>query len=335
MPRPTVVLAMVPALTQDLFGEETLEHLRSFADVPDAEPLTTFHEPRALELLPACDVLLTGWGCASIDAAVLAQAPRLQAVVHAAGTVKGHVTEACWERGLLVSSAAAANAVPVAEYTLAAILFANKKLFRLQRLYREIRAFRWWPAEAAGLGNYHKTIGIVGASQVGRKVIELLAPFDFTVLVYDPYLSSAEAEALGVRIVALDDLLRQSDVVSLHAPAVPETHHLIDARRLALMRGGATLINTARGWLVDADALVAELRSGRIDAVIDTTEPEILPESSALYDLPNVFLTPHVAGAMGLETRRLGALAIEEIARFARGEPLRHAIRREQLPYLA
>ena len=166
-------------------------------------------------------------------------------------------------------------------------------------------------------------------------MIELLRPFDFNVLVYDPFLDAAGAQALGVRRTDLDELLRTSDVVSLHAPAVPETHHLLDRRRLALLRDGATLINTARGWLVDGTALTDELVSGRIDAVIDTTEPEVLPDDSPLYDLPNVFLTPHVAGAMGTETQRMTALALDEIERFMHGEPFRYGIRREDLARLA
>src|SRR5262245_54481369 len=160
MPRPTVVLAMVPALAQNVLDDDLLRDLMAICDVPDATPLTTFEEPRALGLLKRCDILLTGWGCPPIDALVLARSPRLGAVLHAAGTMTMHVTDACWQRGILVTSAAAANAKPVAEYTLAAILFANKKLFRLQQRYREVRAFHWWPAEAPDLGNYRKTIGI-------------------------------------------------------------------------------------------------------------------------------------------------------------------------------
>jgi phosphoglycerate dehydrogenase-like enzyme len=249
--------------------------------------------------------------------------------------VKGHVTDACWERGILVTSAAAANAVPVAEFTLAAILLAGKKVFRLRRRYREARAFRWWPSEFPGLGNYRKTVGIVGASHVGRRVLKLLQPFDFIVQLYDPYVADAEARALGVRKVELDELLQTSDIVSLHAPAVAETRHMIDRRRLALLRDGATLINTARGWIVDGEALQAELLTGRIDAVIDTTEPEVLPETSPLYDLPNVVLTPHIAGAMGTETQRMADLALDEIERFVRGEPFRYGIRREDLQRIA
>jgi len=334
--RPTVVLAMAPALTPDLFTPALRARLEAVAQVPDPAPLERFDDERAARLLPAAEVLLSGWGCPRIDAAVLARAPRLRAIVHAAGTVKGHVDEAAWTRGVRVSSAAAANAVPVAEYTLAAILLASKRAFRLQRLYREVRGFRLWPREVpAPLGSLGRTVGIVGASRIGRLVLEWLRPFDFTRLVADPFLAPDEARALGAEPVELDALLARADVVSLHAPLLPETRGLIDRRRLALLRDGAVLVNTARGALVDPAALADELASGRIDAVLDVTDPEILPADSPLYELPNVFLTPHVAGAMGAETQRLAALAIEEVERFARGEPLAHEVRREDLARVA
>jgi phosphoglycerate dehydrogenase-like enzyme len=257
-------------------------------------------------------------------------------VVHAAGTVKNHVDAVCWERGVRVSSAAAANAVPVAEYTVATILLAGKRGFRLQRLYREVKGFRLWWNEVPPIGNFGRTVAIVGASRIGRLVIERLRAFDLTVLVHDPFLSDADAGALGVeRVGELDALLPRADVLSLHAPSLPETRHLLDRRRLALLRDGAVLVNTARGALVDMDALRDELVSGRLDAVLDVTDPEVLPADSPLYDLPNVFLTPHIAGAMGNETQRLSALALDEIERLARGEPLRHEVRREDLPRIA
>jgi len=333
--RPTIVLAMVPALTTDLFDEALLARLGRAGEILDPSPLAGFDDPRADGLLARAEVLLTSWGCPLLDEAVLERAPRLRAVVHAAGTVKQHVTPACFARGIAVTSAAAANALPVAEYTLAAILFANKKIFRLRDRYREVRAFRFWPKELPGLGNYRKVVGIVGASHIGRRVLELLRPFDFERLLCDPFLDEAGAAALGASRIELDELLTRSDVVSLHAPSLPKTRHLLDARRLALLRDGATLINTARGALVDGEALERELVSGRIDAVIDTTEPEILPADSPLYELPNVVLTPHVAGSLGSETRRMAELAVEEIERFARGEPLRHALLADDLARVA
>jgi phosphoglycerate dehydrogenase-like enzyme len=333
--RPVAVLAMAPALTLHLFSPAQHERLRALCDVPDPEPLARFDDARAGRLLALAEVLLTGWGCPRLDASVLARASRLRAVVHAAGTVKGHVDPACFARGVRVSSAAAANAVPVAEYALAAILLAGKRAFRLQRLYRETRALRLWWREVPALGNYGTVVGVVGASRIGRLVLERLRPFDFHRLVYDPFLAAEEARALGAESTDLDDLLRRADVVSLHAPLLPETRGLLDRRRLALLRDGAVLVNTARGALVDGDALRDELVSGRIDAVLDTTEPEVLPGDSPLYDLPNVFLTPHVAGAMGNETRRLSELALDELARFVRGEPFAHEVRLDDLARIA
>ena len=256
-------------------------------------------------------------------------------IAHAAGTVKDHLTPAVWQRNIRVTSAAAANAVPVAEFTLAAILFANKQVFQFQQRYRQVREFRWWAAEYPGVGNYRKTVGIVGASHVGRKVMELLRPLDFSVLLTDPFVDAATAAALGGVKIELDELLRAADIVSLHAPALPETRHLIDARRLGLMRDGATLINTARGALVDHSALEAELQAGRIYAVIDTTEPEVLAPASPLYDLPNVFLTPHIAGSLGTETQRMASLAVDEVERYVRGEPLRFEIKAADLLRIA
>jgi phosphoglycerate dehydrogenase-like enzyme len=326
---------MAPVLTAGMVAPESLERLRVLCDVPDPEPLERLDDARAAQLLGRCSILLTGWGCPSLDEAVLERTPGLRAVVHAAGTVKNLVTPACFERGVRVSSAAAANALPVAEYTLAAILFAGKRVFSLQRRYAEVRDFRLWPAEFPGLGNLGKRVGLVGASRVGRRVLELLGPFDYQVLLHDPTLSDADVRALGAEPVELDDLLRRSDIVSLHAPSLPQTRHMLDARRLALLRDGAVLINTARGALVDGTALERELVSGRLEAVIDTTEPELLPEDSPLYELPNVFLTPHVAGAMGAETRRMADLAIGEIERLVRGEPLEHEIRAEDMGRIA
>ena len=150
-------------------------------------------------------------------------------------------------------------------------------------------------------------------------------------LVYDPYLT----EDLGAQPRELDALLAESDVVSLHAPALPSTRHMLDARRLALLRDGAVVINTARGALIDHEALIAELRGGRLSAILDVTEPEPLPPDSPLYELPNVILTPHIAGALGTEVVRLGDAAIDELARYAAGEPFLHPLTAADLDRVA
>jgi phosphoglycerate dehydrogenase-like enzyme len=324
--RPRVELAMAPDLPGRLFPLAVADRLAAVADVDFGAPLTEFASADALARLGRTRILLTGWGSPLIDEAVLAHAGRLEAVVHAAGTVKAHLGPAVFARGVQVSSAAAANALPVAEYTVAMILLAGKAVPALAHEYRHRRDRIDLIAEFPGIGNFGRTVGIVGASKIGRRVLELLAPFDLDLLLSDPYVDEATAASLGVRLVELDEVLARADVVSLHAPAVAETRHMVNAARLAAMRDGATLINTARGSLVDQDALVAELRRGRISAVLDVTEPEITMADSPLWDLPNVVLTPHVAGALGNELVRLGSDAVDEALRVIGGEPLRHPV---------
>ena len=326
-PRPKLAFAYRPALARDVFVAEHLRRLESICDVPVTEPLQGFEGDPAGAILSEITVMVTGWGCPRIDKAVLARAPNLRLIAHAAGTVKSFIAPEVFDAGIVVTNAAAANAIPVAEFTLAAMLFANKHVFGFREMYRSNRdQTHAEQLTDRPVGNWRKTVGIVGLSRIGRRVIELLRPFDLSVLVHDPYLSEADAEALGLLNLPLDDLLGRVDVLSLHAPALDSTRHMIDERRLTMLRDGSTLINTARGSLVDQAALTRELVSGRISAVIDVTEPEVLPATSPLYDLPNVLLTPHIAGAIGRERERLGEMAVAEVERFLKGVPLAHQV---------
>ncbi|EFL03718.1 2-hydroxyacid family dehydrogenase [Streptomyces sp. SPB78] len=326
--RPRTVLAMSAETRDAILSPASLVRLEELTTLEPGLLVTDFAPgtPGAVEALRQAEVLFTGWGCPALDASALEFLPRLRAVVHAAGSVKHHITRDVWERGIAVSTAAAANALPVAEYTVAAVLLANKRVLDGARAYREARSRVNLLERFPDVGNYRRTVGLVGASRIGRRVVELLRPFDLRVLVHDPYLTPDEADALGVTAVDLDTLLRLSDVVSVHAPELPETRHLFDAGRLASMRDGATFVNTARGSLVDTDALVKELVSGRLHAVLDHTEPEILPADSPLYDLPNVLLTPHLAGSLGGELHRLADAAVDEVGRYARGLPFAHRV---------
>lgn len=333
--RPSVVLAMSPAHPPRLFDDRLRQRLHELAEVDVDQIIDDFTTDDARAALRTAEVLLTCWGCPPLDADVMAATPALEAVIHSAGTVKSLIGPACWERGIAVSSAVSANAVPVAEYTLAMILLAGKRAFPIQAAYKADATRRDWAAVHPGLGNYRTTVGIVGASHVGRRVLELLRPLDMRVLLADPTIDVATAERLDVRLVGLDELVRTSDVVTIHAPDILQTRNLFDARRLAMMRSGATLINTARGRLVDTDALTAELATGRIYAVLDVTHPEPLPADSPLFTMPNVVLTPHIAGSLGREITRMGALAVDELERYARGEDFAFPVVEERLPLLA
>ncbi|MFF4604271.1 hydroxyacid dehydrogenase [Streptomyces sp. NPDC001339] len=329
---------MAPATAERLFSDRHRARLRSLTHT---DPRLVADEladpaPAVAAALARAEILLTGWGAPPLTSRVLAAAPRLRAVVHAAGSVKHHLTDACWERGIAVASAADANALPVAEYTLAAILLANKRVLHAAHRYRELRGRPHdWHAELARAGNYRRTVGVIGASRIGRRVIALLRPFDLRVLLYDPYVDPAEAGRLRVRPVGLGELCAGSDIVTVHAPQLPATRHLLGARELALMPDGATLVNTARGSLVDGTALLAELRTGRLHAVLDVTEPELPPPCSLLYDLPNVLLTPHIAGSMGGELHRLADAALDEVERYVRGVPFAGSVRAADLGHSA
>jgi phosphoglycerate dehydrogenase-like enzyme len=332
--KPTTAMLMHPVVKDELFRKD---HLETIGRVSRLVSEDAFRDVESIQPhLGQIEVLITSWGCPRIDESVVDSAPRLKLVAHLAGSVKGFIDDAVWRRGIQVVNAVAANAVPVAEYTLAAILFANKQVFKLNQHYVKFKQNKApWSKEAPNVGNYGKTIGIVGASHVGRLVIDLLRNHDFRILLYDPYITPLDAREIGAHKVGLTELLSQADVVSLHAPLLHDMRGMIGQRELALMRDASTLINTARGAIVDQAALEAELCRGRLNAILDTTEPEVLPPSSPLYDLPNVFLTPHIAGSLGNETERLTDYIFAELDRFANGVALRHLVRREHLARLA
>jgi phosphoglycerate dehydrogenase-like enzyme len=335
MSRPRAALAMIPGV----------EHLvLTAAARADLDGLVDLVAPAAVDLdalddedLNEVEIVVGGWGCRVLDDALLARMPKLRLLAYAAGTVKMTVTPATWERGIAVSSAAAANAVPVAEFTFAAVVMIAKDVFRIRDRHREVRGRE--PVGGIGpagdVGTRGLRVGVVGASTIGRLVIERLHTLDVEIAVSDPYLDADAAAALRIQLMNLDDLFAWADIVTVHAPELPSTRHLVNAERLGRMRDSAWLVNTARGSLLDTDALTRECVSGRLCAFLDTPEPEPLPADSPLYDLPNVVLTPHIAGSLGNEISRMGDLAVAEVRRFLAGEPLQHAVRPEDLERIA
>lgn len=343
MPKPVTAqglrtLVAMPAETwSEVFTPAARERLARVADLLGVEqgvPRLRTSFASVADDLAAAEVLLTGWDCPRITADVLDAAPKLRAIVHAAGTIKTFVDPVVFERGVEVSSAAAANAIPVAEFTLAAIVLAAKRAFRQRDWFRTSGTKRPLPG-APVLGTLGTTVGVLGASRIGRQVIERLLRLDVDVLVSDPYLSPSEAAALGARWCGLPELFAASDIVTVHVPLLPETRGLVTRDLLAAMPDGAVLVNTARGPVVDHAALQRECVSGRLDAVLDVTDPEPLPPDSPMLQLPNVFVTPHLAGAMGNESTRLGDAAVDEIERLAAGAPLVHGIQHQDLGRIA
>lgn len=310
------------------FNPETFADLRKSCRLLEAAPVPDLTAAVSKEILEQTEVLITGWGSNRIEKEHLERMPRLELVAHLAGSVKAVITPEVLQSGIRVTQAAAINAKPVAQFALAIIILHNKRIPDWVQAYRQDRAsyrMRQDPLNHM-VGNRGRTIGIVGASRVGRSLISLLQPHGLRVVVHDPFQSDAEIRALGAEPVSLHQLLRESDVVTLHQPLLPETYQSFGAKEFALMKDGALFLNTARGAIVDHDALAKAMSGGRLFAVLDVTYPEPLPDASPLWDMPNVVLTPHVAGSVGSEVADMTDGIIDEICRYSQGKPLLHEV---------
>ena len=315
-----------------IYGPDERRDLAQLVDVI-APPQTAASVAADPSVLADVEVILSGWGMAVLDEALLAAAPKLKAVFYGAGSIRYFTTNAMWDRGIVVTSAYAANAVPVAEFTVAAIVMSMKRVWYFAQAVRAARSFT---VRSAVPGMVGSTVGLIGLGTIGRMVAERLQAYDVHVLAYDPYVDAADAAQLGVTLCGLDELFARADVVSLHAPWLPQTVGMITGTHLASMREDATFINTARGALVREAEMIAVLQQ-RPDlyAVLDVTYPEPPVPESPLYSLPNVVLTPHIAGSLDNECRRMGRTMVEELARFIRGEPLQWAVTRTQAALMA
>lgn len=266
---------------------------------------------------------------------IAAYFPNLRAVFYSAGSVKSFARPFL-ERGVRVFSAYAANAVPVAEFCAAQIVLANKGFFQCCkpscRADYALAATRFSHCP----GNYGARVGLLGAGAVGRLVIQYLAPYRLELFVYDPFLSDKDAAALGVTKASLETVFQTCSVVSNHLADVPETRGLITGGLLALMPPYSTFLNTGRGAQMDEDALIQKLQSDpTFTALLDVTDPEPPEDASPLYHLPNVYLTPHMAGSSGGELVRMAEYMLEEFQRFQRGEPAKYEVTLEKLEKMA
>ncbi len=328
-PRLHVATAIGAPWRHTVLDAAVRRRLAALGDVVDLDPGTlspvapapAAPAPAAPAALDRVTALVTGWGAPELTAAVLDRLPALQVVVHAAGSVRGIVTDEVWRRDLRVSSASAANARAVADFTVAQVQLSLKNAWALAARARRQAG----PAERTGVrGQDGARIGLVGLGHIGTLVAGRLVAAGLEVVAYDPVVGAPPA---GVALLPLEEVFGTSDVVSLHAPLTAETAGMVGAALLDRLPRGATFVNTARGGLVDHAALAAVLRRRPdVTALLDVTDPEPLPAGHELFTLPNTFLTPHVAGSLGTEEARLGRLVADELTRWASGLPLEHGV---------
>ncbi|MBI1337942.1 MAG: glycerate dehydrogenase [Phycisphaera sp.] len=285
------------------------------------------------EQLDGVELVFSGWGAPKFDEALLKRMPKLKAVFYGAGSVKKLVSDAMWDRGVRITSAYSMNAVPVSEYTLGTILLSLKHFWRMSKQAHLKDRFK---DRNRIQGGYRSVVGLISLGQIGRRVCRLLAGFDMKVIAYDPFILPDDAGALGVELRTLEEVFAESDVVSLHTPWLKETEGMVTGQHFASMKPYATFINTSRGAVVRENELIEVARQRPdLQFILDVTYPEPPVPGSPLVDLPNVLLTPHIAGAINGECRRMGRFMVDELKRYLAGQTMQSEITRERAAILA
>jgi len=316
-------------LQQKLFTPKTIDGLRELGTLI-TNPKDTLTAEELVALAHDADVILTSWGAPVFTPEVLDQLPRLKYVAHAAGSIKSFATDELFDRGVRVTSSATVLSKGVSETALGLTIACLKNFFNVSR---DIAAGGW--TGETPLKSYDDIrelvevkIGCVGAGIAGSHYLKLLGMFNVELLVYDPFVSAdVLREKYNARKVSLEELLAESDVVSIHAPSIPETYHMFNADTLKLMKKDAGLVNTARGMLVDEKALYEHMAAGNLRfACLDVTDPEPPLFDNPLRKLSNVIFLPHIAGVVNNGMLRLGRHVLKELERFEAGEPGIHEI---------
>lgn len=335
--RHKVGIVMEKSLADSIFDAQTLAFLHSFADCNATEALPEkITREFMLETLEGADVAITCWRTPAFTDEMLERLPRLKLIAHAAGAVKNLVPASFWKTNRRITSNAPIIAEDVAQTTLALMLTSLKRLWQLNA---RTASGEWTGGES---GNFTTrrldglTVGLVGASLVGKEVIRLIKPFNCEILMADPYLCPLEAEELGVKLMTLNEMIPLSDVLSLHAPANEDCRHMLNASNIPMMKDGCLLINTARGMLIEESALIKELQTGRIMACLDVTDPEPPAQDSPLRSLANVVLTPHIAGGHTINGRKMmGRNIVAETYNYLVKGLLKFDVRNETLAHMA
>lgn len=287
----------------------------------------------AKKFIKDADIAITSWGSVPFTAEILDECPNLKLVIHAAGSVKPIVTDELWNRGIRVCASTRPLGIGVAETALGFAISASKNFYAMNDDIHN-------GGYDEGLSNvrelYELKVGVIGAGFVGRHFIKLLSNFGVDILLYDPYVTDEGARELGAVKRSFEELMRESDIVSVHAPSIPETDKMINKETLALMKKDAVLINTARGSIIDEAALYEHMKAGNLKyACLDVYDPEPLLPENPLRTLKNVIMTPHVAGLAANGRFRIGIHVSEEIERFIKGERMLCEVTREMLATIA
>ncbi len=279
------------------------------------------------------DIAITSWGNTAIDGQILSRCPNLKLLAHAAGSVKPVISDDLWEKGVRVLSCACPLGEGVAETALGFTISASKNFYNLNT---SLHNGGWNEGKENIRELFDLKIGVLGFGWAGRHYIKLLQGFYVDVYCYDPFVNTETMQKQGAEKAELDWILKNCDIISIHVPGIPATHHMINRETLSFMKRDAVLINTARGSVIDETALYEHMAAGNLKyACIDVFDPEPPAKDNRLFTLNNVIATPHLAGLAQNGLKRIGTFLSEETENFLKGLPMRGEVTREMIAKMA
>lgn len=331
----SAIICNSPHLVKKVYSKETLKSLKNEAGLEEK----VYSKEEFLEntnMFKDTEFLFSTWGMSQFtEDEIKTYLPNLKCVFYSAGTVQ-QFARPFLNCNVKVFSAWAANAVPVAEYTVAQIILANKSFFATSRLFKTKghkkakEVFQEFP------GNYGEFIGIIGAGMIGKSVINMLKAYKLNVLVFDPFLPDEKAIELGVTKTSLEEIFSKCSVISNHLANNEQTQGMLNYKHFSLVRENATFINTGRGaQVVEKDLIRALKEKPDFTAILDVTNPEPPEEDSEFYSLENCILTPHIAGSSGMETQRLSEYMLEEFRLYKNNLPTNYEVSMKMLETMA
>ena len=318
-----ILLCDSPENIARVYGEGRLERLETLADV-QAQIISKADFDHMLPVVKDAEYIFSTWGMPVLTPVQIKHMKKLKAVFYAAGSVK-YFAEPYLKAGVKVVSAWTQNAVPTAAFAFAQVILSCKGYFKNSSNYKESKTGVWSIVKE---GIYGAKIGIIGAGQVGRRLVEMLRPYGVEACISDPYLTAKQANQMGSRKMGLKQLFKECQVISNHMPDIDETKGTLGKALFASMQKNATFINTGRGAQVKENDLISVFKKRKdLTALLDVTFPEPPDKSSGLFKLPNVIVSPHIAGAYGKEQLQLADYVIDEFEDMLNGKPLKNEIK--------
>ncbi|MFP3902923.1 MAG: hydroxyacid dehydrogenase [Armatimonadota bacterium] len=326
--------------TQRIFTDDDYQRMLEEFDTTVNDTGRNFTSEEVAEGISGYDAIITGWGAPPMTAEIMKNADDLKIIAHSAGSIKGLCPKDIVENylrpnNIILFSANGAIAYNVAESAVGMIMMASHRWMDLALNIRQTGT--WRPPHIRWNGQFllGSTVGVVSASSVGRHVIHLLQGWECELLLYDPYISAEAAAEIGAEKVELNELFERSDHVTIHAPKLDATYHMIGAEQLQLLKDNATLVNTSRGTVIDQAALVEEAATGRIQVFLDVTDPEPMEPHHPFRAMPNVYISPHVSGAGYYGYHMIGTQTVNALEAAFAGEPMEGAVDYDKYDILA